>query len=440
MSERRWDGLAVNAVIVGAAARIMWTFVVHPPTEYVYSDMRAYVLRAERLASGGPLGPVDAFFPPGTHALIAVPIKVVGHGDAGLWGAACLWCVMSIVTVWIAWRLARELLTPAAAAITAVLSAASPLFISFGGYFTSETPATAFLIAALWAGRRATRRQGRAGLLGALAAGTLGGMAMAIRPQLVFNVVILAAALVVGRGEQKGRSVVSFGAGVLLIVAVVALHNSIAAGKVTGLATNGGMNFWFGHCDARRVVTLDADGQRTGSWTHAVPNLAGRGQDFVFDDVDTWDESFFYDRGWTCIENDGLAHVRRLARNVVDMTATTMPWPQADDTGWQRELPRAFNFAYSLLLPWVVIESLVLAVRRWRAGRWSGEAFMLANLLCVALVAVLVVGDPRVRTVYDIFGFALIGAVLADRLRLGTPATDCPSAASDEPAPEHTGR
>jgi 4-amino-4-deoxy-L-arabinose transferase-like glycosyltransferase len=423
-SERSWDGVAVNAVIAGAAARIMWTFVVHPPSEFVYSDMRGYVTRAERLASGEPLGPVDAFFPPGTHALLAVPIKVFGDGTAGLWAAAVLWCALSISTVWMAWRMARELLTPAAAAITAVLCAASPLFISFGGYFTSETPSLAFLVAAVWSGVMARRRAGRAAIAAALLTGTLGGIALTIRPQLIVNVVLLAIVMVLGGRTARLRSMASYGAGVVAIVALAIALNSSATGRLTGLSTNGGMNFWFGHCNARQVQTVDAHGDQTGRWTHAVPNLAGRGQDFVFENVDTWDEDFFYDLGWKCIEDDGLAHVRRLARNVVDMTATTMPWPQADDTGWQRELPRAFNFAYSLLLPWVVIESLILAVRRWRAGRSYGEAFMLANLLCVVLLALVVVGDPRVRTVYDVFGFALIGALLADRFRLDTPPTD----------------
>jgi hypothetical protein len=44
--------------------------------------------------------------------------------------------------------------------------------------------------------------------------------------------------------------------------------------------------------------------------------------------------------------------------------------------------------------------------------------FLLLNLACAALLALLVVGDPRVRSVYDVFGLALLAALLADRFGL----------------------
>lgn len=430
----RWDRLAISAVTGGAVVRIVWTFAVHPPVDYLFSDMGDYVGRAERLAAGGPLGPIDAFYPPGTHALLALVIRVAGDGRGGLWVASALWCALSIATVWMSWRLARELLTPSAAAITAALCGLSPIFITSGGFFMSETPSLAFLIAAMWSGVCATRRNGRARVTLALLSGALGGMAIATRPQLILNVAVLAIVLVVALRREHRWAIAGFGAGVLVFVSLAIVHNSVAAGQFTGLATNGGMNFWFGHCDARELLTFDDDGERTAWYRPSVPNLAGRGGNFEYRGIDTWDEDFFYDLGWECIENDGPAHVARLARNVVDMTATTAPWPQAEDRGWARELPRAGNFLYAVLLPWIVIESCFLVARRRRDRQHFGAAFLLANLLCVVPVAILIMGDPRVRSVYDVFGIALLGALLADRFRLDAFASTDDSGPDDADA------
>jgi 4-amino-4-deoxy-L-arabinose transferase-like glycosyltransferase len=414
-AERHWDRLAVAAIVLGAVARIVWTAFLHPPVDYVYSDMEGYVLRAQHLASGAPLTASDAFYPPGTQILLAIPLALFGPA-AGPWVSAAVWCALSIATVFLSWRLARALLTPAAAALTAVLCAAWPLFITYGGYFTSETPALAFLVAALWAGVAATRRDGWAGLVLALSAGLLGGVATAVRPQLLVNMLILAVVVSIA-SRRRVAPVLGYLAGLLLVLALVVGHNSLATHRPTGLAMNGGLNFWFGHCEARHVTTFNEAGEQTADFTHPVPQLTGRGDDYVFRGREAWDEGFFLGLGRECIEQDGVRHLLRLGRNVLDMTATTMPWPQNESEGWSRDLVQVANVLYSVLLPWIVIEALFLLYRR----RTAGEAFLLVNLACVVVVAVLLLGDPRVRTLYDVFGFALLAALLADRFRLDRP-------------------
>ena len=414
--QRRWDTIAVAAIALGAVLRIGWILVIHPPVHFVYSDMAGYVNRAERLASGGPLGPNDAFYPPGTQVLLAIPIKIFG-AESGLWAAAVLWCALSIAVVWLSWRLARELLTPAAACITAVLCALSPLFITFGGYFTSETPALAFLLASLWLGTLATRRTGRETVILALLCGLSGGVATAVRPQLLINVVIMAV-VVFFACRRALAPLAGVAIGLVTVLALVVVHNSMAANQLTGLATNGGLNFWFGHCDAKGVETFDGAGKRTAWFTHPVPYQLDRGGDYDYVNLDVWDEDFFYRLGMECITQDGAGHVTRLARNVLDMTATTVPFPQSDDDSVMRGVAKWANIAYAVLLPWLVIESFFLIYRRRRAGEPAREAFLLVNLACVVVVAVLVLGDPRVRSVYDVFGLALLAALISDRFGL----------------------
>ena len=84
-----WDGIALGGIAVGALIRLVW-IIAHSPLDYVYSDMEAYVARAAKVAEGLPLERIDAFYPPGTHLLLALPMLVFGTGRTGLWADAAL--------------------------------------------------------------------------------------------------------------------------------------------------------------------------------------------------------------------------------------------------------------------------------------------------------------------------------------------------------------
>jgi 4-amino-4-deoxy-L-arabinose transferase-like glycosyltransferase len=416
----RWDRFAVASVVAGAIIRIIWGLVDHQPFDYLYSDMSAYAARAERLAEGAGLRPSEAFFPPGTHVLLAAPMTLFGTGRAGLWAGAVLWWALSSSVPFLAWRLTRLLVTPAVAALTALFCALWPLYITYGGFFTSETPSLAFLLASLWAGYAAVRLSGWwAGWLG-LVAGLLGGVAVANRPQLILNLAVLAVPLLF-RLRRQGLVLAGITAGTAVILAGAVLHNSAAAGKLTGLSENAGVNFWIGHCDVRRVTTYDPATGATYTIATPVWLQLGRGGDYYFEGHTVWDQGFFYRLGLRCIERDGLGHVGLLSRNVLDMTATTVPWPQSDKDGQQRDVVRVSNLAYSLILPLVVVYSVFIILRRRASGLPAGESIMLLQLACMLVVAVVFFGDPRVRSTYDVFGLALLAACIADWFGLEDP-------------------
>ena len=90
-------------------------------------------------------------------------MRLFGTELAGMWAGAVLWCALSAAIPFFAWRLARLLFDPATAALTALLCASWPLYVTYGGYFTSETPSLAFLLASLWAGYAAALSLGPAG-------------------------------------------------------------------------------------------------------------------------------------------------------------------------------------------------------------------------------------------------------------------------------------
>jgi hypothetical protein len=128
------------SILAGAIIRVVWGLVIHPPLDFLYSDMGSYVERAQRLATAAGLQRPDAFFPPGTHILLAAPMTLFGTERVGLWGGAVLWCLLSAVIPFFAWRLARLLLNPPAAALTALFSPRGPQ--GANGMITPDTLST----------------------------------------------------------------------------------------------------------------------------------------------------------------------------------------------------------------------------------------------------------------------------------------------------------
>lgn len=407
-----WDRLALAGILAGAVARLLWVFVFHQPFDHVYSDIEGYVGRAKKLALGGPLEPYDGHYPIGTHVLLAIPFRLLGVGNAGLWGGAVLWWALSSATPFFIWKLARLLLTRAAAALTAVFCAAWPLFVTYAGFFSSETPSIAFLSAGLWLAYRARLavRRGDAVTRG-LGAGVVLGATVAVRAQFLLNLAIAALPLLRRRARM---TLVALGAGTAVVLAAVIAHNSFAEKRLAGIDGHGGLVFFVGQCDVRKLET-NKDGLYFIFGPPAAAQLE-RGREYRFEGHTVWEAGFFYKQGLKCIRDDGFSHLTVLTRSLANMTATTLPWPQSNEPVL-KDVAGVSNFFYCfVLLPIAVVGGIGLIRRRRPAGLHSGEATMLAHLAMVVPVALIsAVGEPRYRTVYDLFGLALLAAVVADR-------------------------
>ena len=412
--------MAIAAIAAGAIFRFVWVLIVHRPFDYAYSDMGGYVGRAMRLAEGGSFERYDAFYPPGTHFLLGGVFKIFGPEQRGLWAGAVVWALLSAAAPFFMWRLARLLLTPPAAALTAVFTAAWPLHATSAGYFLSETPSLAFLLASLWAGYAAVQAQGRRALVLAGVAGLLGGVAVTMRPQFLLNLLVLAGAWVIV--ERRLRLLATFAAGCAVAIGGALTHNALVAGKPTGISENSGITFFIGQCE---VHTVRAAGG--GQFGPPPANQQNRGNIYDFPDHEVWDQGFFFRKGLECIREDGLSHVELWARSVPDMLWTSIIWPQVNEEG-VREPMNVTNVLYAVLLPLILIGTLLVIRDRRRRGEPSGELILLLHLATVLVTAFVFFGDPRFRMPYDFFGLALLAAVLADTFtrRRARSAVDSP--------------
>lgn len=409
----RWTHVALAAIVLGAVARLIFAIVIHPPHEYLFSDMGGYATRAFRVVTGEPLMRYDAFYPPGTHLLLAAPLKLFGADDAGLRGGDVLWWALSSAVPLFAWLMARRLLSPAAAAVTAVLCAAYPLFVLYAGFFTSETPALAFLLAGLWLIYRARQSAGRAAVVSAAAAGLLGAVAVSNRPQFVLNLAVAGLPLLWAWRSHWRPAAALVAAGAVTLAPVIA-YNSAAADGLTGISENGGLNFFQSHCNAHLVTAGSPETGGEFAFGSPVPFELNEGIDYSFPDRQVWDQGFFYDQGWSCIRRDGLDHASRLLGNVVDAGARATPFPLGDPPG-QKTLARAANLAYSIALPLLVVASLLLLLGRQVGDRdRGGRRELLLQLACLLPVLLFYDSEPRFRIPYDVFGLALLASLASE--------------------------
>ena len=410
LPEWDWDRFARVSIVLGAASRAAWILVLHSPVDHIYSDSKTYVDTAMHLAKLATPERFDAFYPPGTRVVLAIPLALIGADRDGLSGAAVVWTALSALTPYVMWRYLRLLLPLPAAALGAAFCAFWPLHIAYAGFFTSETPGLAFLVVSLWLAERSARLLStRDGLL----AGLAGGIAAAIRPAFALNLV-LAALPLMRRVRIRVGPLAALAAGSVIVLALVLAHEAAIAGRIVGLSENSGLTFYLGHCDIRRVTTGTPE-TLTYQFESPVATQLGRGKNASFPGHQIWDQQFFYAQGLGCIAADGLGHARVILRNIYDLGLTTIPWPPSNDEG-VKQVTAFANVGYVLVLPFIVFGTIRKIRRSWPLGGGRSELMLLGQLSLALATGIVYLGDPRYRVPFDVFGLALAASLVADRV------------------------
>lgn len=393
------------AAIFLAALVVRLRFVAdHPPGLYVVSDMEFYDRRADHLLAGqGTIW--DTFTPLGYPALLALIYAVAGksHDAVGVVQA-----FLGAGTCVLAWALARRLTRSdlAAAAAGVVLAFYTPLVV-YTGFLLTET-LFSFLLAL------AALLLVRAGDGGARSAPALAGLALGaatvVRPNLLFAFPFLAACAWVrpaASGSRRAPLVALAFAAPLL--AVVVAYNTRLAGRPSGLASNGGLNFYLGHCGCRKVRFPAGQAIRESSGYHNRKRYT----EPVDASEPAYAEAHFYREGLRLLADRPSRLLRDLA-NVSDGLALgdlgPLPaqpyWP-----GWMGHEEELRLFARAALwLGWVpALAGTVWLARRRRllAPEEAPRRVLLALVASVPPTLYLFLGDPRLRVVFDPLVIAL---------------------------------
>lgn len=396
---------AAPVVIAAIALAVRLRFVEeHPPGLYVVSDMEFYDRRADHLLSGD-LSVWDTFTPVGYPVFLALIYAAIGKSHAAVGIAqALIGAGTTVLACAITMRITRS--RAAGIAVAMVLAMYAPL-VMYTGFLLTETVFSFLLALAVWLLFRAVDEQ-RTGF--AVSSGIALGAAAAVRPNLLLALPFLALCSLLPRSSPIARRAPLVALLCSLpILAGVVLHNSRLAGRPAGLATNGGLNFFLGHCECRAVRF--AAGQK-------IAEVSGyhnrkRHTEIIHAPVPAHDEGYFYRAGLSLLGREPARIARGLA-NVADgfVVGEIGPLPaQPYWPGWNgHEVELRIWGRAALWLAFVP----ALAMTAWMAvrRRLSAEAeaprlILIAMLASVPLTLYLFLGDPRLRVAFDPLAFAL---------------------------------
>lgn len=454
------------AIVVFAAAlvvRLHWNLRVHPPGDYVYSDMNGYVGRSAALWHD-LLGKREysGFYPWGTHALMFAMERVFGKGDLVAVGKA--FAVMGAATAMFGLLIAQRVtrFPPVAAAVGLVLIFDYPM-ISLSGYFLSETPFGLGLTAGTWLLLRVVDH-GRA--RDAYLAGIAIAFATVMRPQILVSVALLGVLWLLGRKLWPKLNLAMMCRAVAPLVLMLAfcvwrLHYHTERWGL--ISENGSFNQVFGRCHVTKVIALpDRPGRsRTvfgpppllqlakrstthpGEWPQLDPALAehrdGAGTNFYYFGYigDAVQHHEYMDR---CVAEGGLLRQAEYAAvHVLMLWRYNILWPDSGKAQWQ---PSAAKWgaihSYSFAIP----AFLAMFIVFWPRAH-PKLALVAIHMWAAFIVAALYFGDVRLRTPYDPFvvllaleGCAMLGAVLFDLVRRNRRPVSRVDATSPRPPAE----
>lgn len=429
--------------MLALVTRLVWVLWVHPPGDYVFSDMKKYLERAVQLAEEGwRAGDRDlAWQAWGTHVLLAIPLKLFGTDS--LRAAAAFWGLLAAGAVPLSYLLAARV--TARKWVPELVGTLTLLWhpnLSNAGYFLSETPFLFFALASTLL-LVVVLQEGRLAWL----AGIASAIAFAVRPQsALFFVLVFVTWLVNRRRLPQVRPLQLLGVALPLVamLAFSAWRFHAHTGYWAGVAENANMNLTAGRChnivtqafareaDMRRSEKKGNtnDGRRVSlpnfrlaaklpAWHPLAlrPALGGETIRFVgyVGDPDAQREI----RRQCYAKTGVLGQLRMSFVNVGLSWFVDRQWPEME-RGRQRFLPvlDVYHAIFAIVIWAPSMLGMFAAI--WWLRRRPALAVVGWQLLSSIVVAAIFFGTIRLRTPYDPYAFILAaeGALLvADRVR-----------------------
>jgi hypothetical protein len=274
--KRRWWALML--FIAALIVRLRWNLSVHPLDQFLYSDMKGYLGRADALLdSPFSVREYDAFFPFGTTWMVA-GIKMV-FGRDNVTAIAVIYAVFGASIVAAGHAIADRVIGARAAwagpAVGLFLLVYYPL-IAIGGYVLSEVPFCFFLTLSILLLVRLVDdgRSRDAWLLGIML-----GIGMLFRPQLLLHVALIGGfwlLLRVRPGNPYAKlgwgHIVRIGVPLVLFLTMASIRLHVHTGRYGLVSENSSINLVFGRCHNKGIYSR-RDDQGHGTVRFSPPPL-----------------------------------------------------------------------------------------------------------------------------------------------------------------------
>ncbi len=427
---RHWPHWVVWGIfLAGAIWRYHYLLHVHPATQFIYSDMQAYVQSA--LAWFDPhYVPtiVDTLYPPATGYFFGWL-----HRIDPSWHLALImqWILSALVPVCIA-AFAYDLFGKRVALLSLAMASVYFPFIDYASYFLSENLLLFCLMLAMTCLARAlstTHRVWR--VISSALAGVMLGLAAVTKSVVLLPGLLIVLALGYHGLRYRARYIawILIGATVGLCGVVVPAAQRctrLNEGHYCTISTNGGIGVLIGHYNGLVMGHFRDDQRHTyfefGSppdFQTGLPIGPESNPEFSFG---PYDSARALDTAWQQIKNQPLNAVLRSIEHVFGLFTGSVPWPTSHTP--QRRWAIFFQEVYWVALLFPALVHLVQQRRAlWRMrGTGLADALMILPLLGLMIVAFCTMGEPRFRIPFD--GLMI---VLAARCYLRDPYRESPA-------------
>lgn len=412
--------------LLALAVRLYWNLKVHPPLDYIHSDMGAYLGRANLLLDNArwPPDPELTLFPYGTHFFVFLVQWLFGRGNRE--AIAVAFALVGALAVAYTYATAARLSTHrwARRCIGLILISYYP-WISLGGYILSEAPFALGVSATAFYGLRLADK-GRPG--DAWRLGLALGLGMTFRPQLLVSAAFFLLFFLFRRRVFHGFTP-GLWARVAVPLALILAFSSVRlywhtgatsqGGQLGLVSTDGPIHFAFGRCHSTAITAFAPDGQ--GSLgppsLGALRNHEARhpsslikldpalGETLVFQGH-MWDARPIDALARECVTKTGyLRQVKYAVTHVILLWGYNLLWPDQEQKPKFRRPMMIWSDAHAIFLLPPAAAAMLLAFRRQRAR----SMLVALHVWGLVAMAMLYFGDTRSRAPYD--GLIIILAV-----------------------------
>lgn len=239
--------------------RLHWNLIVHPLGQFLYSDMKGYWGRADRILDN-PLSTreYDAFFPFGTAWLVTAIKFVFGRDNIGAFSV--IYAIFGATIVGLSYSLVDRVIGERARWVAPAVGVFLVLYypmIAIGGYVLSELPFSLCMVTCIYLLLRLVEG-GRARTAWVL--GLALGVCSLIRPQMIMHVALVGLFWLAARWrhrkdpEQSPYAKLTWGhigriaVPLLLLLMMASIRFHVHTGRYGLISENSSINLIFGRC------------------------------------------------------------------------------------------------------------------------------------------------------------------------------------------------
>ncbi len=413
-------------ILVGAAfaVRYHWNTEIHPPGDYIYSDMRGYSRRADGMFRNlWGVREYDAFYPYGTHVFLYGLQRLAGRtaqmrpDELGpvYEFVAVVYAGLGALLVGYAYALARRVskhrIVPP---LVGVLLVCYYPLISLGGYFLSEVPFSLCLTAASFHLVRMLRTGWRRD---AWAMGIFVALGATLRPQILLSVAFIGVYWLVMRKHMTKARISLWVQALVPIVLMLGFSSwrlHYHTERYGLISENGKFNQVFGRCHNNKI-TAHPDTpkrRRTSFGPPPLIQLAKRSERAPgqWPQLDPAGEMHFEYEGYIgddeilqgfideCVASTTWQkQVEYSFVNVVMQWRYNVMWPDSGKRAWQ-----AYSRKWGLFIANVLaVPALLALLAVFLPRRYLALGLLSLHLWALTLIGIFYIGGMRFRAPYD---------------------------------------